>query len=162
MCSPLINLRSGYWHCPLDTESSMLTTFSTPHGRYRWLRLPFGLCVSAEILQKRMDQALDGLDGTLNMADDILLYGVGETKEEAEKDHDVKLARLLQRRKQTEIALNPDKLKLNLEEVEFMGHILTGKGIKIDPDKVKAIMEMPTSTTVEEVQRLNGFVNYLY
>ena len=55
---------------------------------------------------------------------------------------------------------HPDKLKLKLEEVEFMGHILTGKGIKIDPDKMKAIVEMPAPTIVEEVQRLNDFVNY--
>ena len=68
-----VDLRSGYWHCPLDTESSMLTMFSTPHGCYRWFRLLFGLCVSVEIFQKRVNQALDGLDGTLNIADDILL-----------------------------------------------------------------------------------------
>ena len=42
-----------------------------------------------------------------------------------------------------------------------MGHILTGKRIKIDSDKVKAIVEMPAPTTVEEVKRPNGFMNYL-
>ena len=116
-----VDLRSAYWHCPLDTESSMLTMFSTPHGCYRWFRLLFGLCVSVEIFQKRVNQALDGLDGTLNIADDILLYGVGKTKEEAEKDRDTKLARLLERCKQTGIALNPDKLKLKLSRGRIHG-----------------------------------------
>ena len=68
----------------------MLTTFAT-HGRYRWVRLPFGLCVSSEIFQKQGNQALDGLDGIVNIADDILVCGVGETKEDATKDHDAKL-----------------------------------------------------------------------
>ena len=115
-----VDLRSGYWYCPLDLESSMLTTFATPHGRYRWLRLPFGLCVSSEIIQKQVNQALDGLDGIVNIADDILVCGVGETKEDATKDHDAKLINLLDRCRDRGIALNPTKLKLRLEEVEFI------------------------------------------
>ncbi|VDI47522.1 Hypothetical predicted protein [Mytilus galloprovincialis] len=35
--------RNGFWHVKLDNDSSMLTTFNTPHGRFRWLRMPFGL-----------------------------------------------------------------------------------------------------------------------
>ena len=42
-----------------------------------------------------------------------------------------------------------------------MGHELTNEGIKVDPQKAKAILEMPKPTNVEEVQCLNGFVNYL-
>ena len=44
-----VDLRSGYWHCAFDEESSLLTTFATPYGRYRWCRLPFGLSASSEI-----------------------------------------------------------------------------------------------------------------
>ena len=43
------DLKNGYWHCVLENESSALTTFQTPVGRYRWLRLPFGLNASSEI-----------------------------------------------------------------------------------------------------------------
>ena len=79
----------------------------------------------------------------------------------AEEDHDRKLINLLNRFREREIALNPNKLKLRMEEVAFMGHILTANGVKIDPEKVRAIVEMPVPTTIEDVQRLNGFVNYL-
>ena len=92
-----VDLRSGFWHCVLDEESSMLTTFNTPYGRYRWLRLPFGLSVSPEIFQKRVTQTLEGLDGVLNIADDILIYGVGDSPEQANADHDSVTATLLQR-----------------------------------------------------------------
>ena len=156
-----VDLRSGCWRCFLDTKSSMLTTFSTPHGRYRWLRLPFGICVSSEIFQRQINHALDGLDGIVNIEDDILVFSVGETKEDAEKDHDTKLTNLLHQCNERGIALNPDKLKLRMDEVAFMGYILTDEGVKIDPEKVKAIVEMPAPTSIEEVQRLNGFVNYL-
>ena len=67
-----VDLTAGYWHCVLDHESSLLTTFATPFGRYRWRRLPFGLSASSEIFQKRVSQALEGLDGILNITDDVL------------------------------------------------------------------------------------------
>ena len=156
-----VDLRSGYWHCALDEESSLLTTFATPYGRYRWCRLPFGLSASSEIFQKRVNQTLEGLEGVLDITDDILIYGVGNTEEEASVDHDKKLLKLLERCRSHGVALNPDKLKLRRNRVTFMGHELTNKGIKMDPEKAKAILEMPRPTNVEEVQRLNGFVNYL-
>lgn len=46
-----VDLASGYWHCDLDEKSSFLTTLQTCFGRYRWLRLPFGLSVSSEIFK---------------------------------------------------------------------------------------------------------------
>ena len=52
-----VDLASAFWQLELDDESSLLTTFATPHGRYRWLRLPFGLCVSSEIFQKHLNQS---------------------------------------------------------------------------------------------------------
>jgi len=156
-----VDFKSGYWHCILDDESSLLTTFSTPHGRYRWCRLPFGLSVSSEIFQKRVDQVLNRLDGILDITDDILIYGVGSTEREANGDHDRKLLNLLNRCKEYGVALNPDKVNLRRKEVKYMGHIFSSDGLKIDPDKVAAVLEMPTPTDVEGVQRLNGFVNYL-
>lgn len=156
-----VDLRSGFWHCVLDEESSLLTTFNTPYGRYRWLRLPFGLSVSPEIFQKRVNQAIEGLDGILNIADDILVYGVGESEEQANADHDKKLEALLQRCRDRGIALNRDKLKLRVKRVKFMGHVLTENGLEADPDKIEAIKDMPKPQSVEDAQRLNGFVAYL-
>ena len=70
--------------------------------------------MSSEIFQKQINHALDGLDGIVNIADDILVFNVGETEEDAEKDHDTKLTNLLHRCKERGIALNPDKLKLRI------------------------------------------------
>ena len=90
-----VDLHSRYWHCVLDHKSSLLTTFSTPFGRYRWRRLPFGLSVSSEIFQKRANQALEDLSGVLTIADDILVYGVGSNELEATASHNRNLEALL-------------------------------------------------------------------
>ena len=146
-----VDLRAGYWHCVLDEESSIPTTFATPYGRYKWCRLPFGLSVSSEIFQKRVHQILDRLDGILDITDDILIYGVGETEEDANTDHDRKLRCILERCKECGVALNPDKLKLHMKEVTYMGHLLTKNGLKIDPEKVKAVKEMPRPDELADV-----------
>ena len=111
-----------------------------------------------------MSQALDGLEGILNITDEILLYGIGDTKDEAHHDHDLKLEALLPRCRECGIALKKNKLTLRITEVPFMGHLFTKHGLNIDPDEAKAVLEMPWPEDVEGVegvQRLNGFVNYL-
>ena len=62
-----VDLASAFWHLELDEESSMLTTFATPYGRYRWLQLPFGLSVLSEIFQKHLHQELHGLPDCVNL-----------------------------------------------------------------------------------------------
>ena len=156
-----VDLKSGNWHCVLAPESSILTTFVTPYGRYKWIRLPFGLSASSELFQKHLNHALDSLPGVLCIADDILVYGTGESNEEATANQDRSLQDLLQRCKDRSVVLNPDKMKLRMSEVSFVGHLLINKGLKSDPAKVEAIAKMPKPQDVEGVQRLNGFVNYL-
>ena len=68
-----VDMRQAFWMLKLDNESSMLTTFETPYGRYRWLRLPIGLSVSPEIFASRIQAALSGLRGVYCIADDILV-----------------------------------------------------------------------------------------
>lgn len=78
-----LDMQQAFWHCCLDEHSSKLT----PRGRYRWLRLPFGLNISSEEFQKRLGQTLGDLDGILCIAGDILCIGMGDTWEQAMKDH---------------------------------------------------------------------------
>ena len=115
--------------------------------------------MSPEIFQNRVNQTLEGFEGVLNIADDILIYGVGDSQVEANADHDKKLEAQLQRCRERGIALNRDKLKLRLRKVRFMGHVLTDHGL--EPDKIEAVLDMSTPLNVEDVQRLNGFVTYL-
>ena len=150
-----VDLASAFWHLELDRESSMLTTFATPYGRYRWLRLPFGLSVSSEIFLKHFHQELQGLPGVKCIADDILIHGT------CEADHDSNLDGLMRRCQQKGIKLNAEKLEYKCKEVPFQRHLLTIEGLKPDPEKVRAIVEMPRPKDRDDISRLNGMVNYL-
>lgn len=156
-----VDLQSGYWHCILDEESSNLTTFVTPFGRYKWLRLPFGLNVSSEIFQKRLNTALEGLENVICVADDIIVYGAGANLKEATEDHDKKLKCLLLRCREKGIRLNRSKCQFRANDIPFLGHRVTSDGLKIDTEKVEAITGMENPKNTEEVQRLQGTVNYL-
>ena len=156
-----LDLSSAFWQICLDEESSKLTTFATPFGRYKWNRLPFGTSVSSEIFQQRIHMVLEGLHGIVCVADDILVYGTGETDADALRNHDQNLSNLLARCSEKCIKLNKQKSIFRVEELPFLGHVVTNKGLKPDPDKIKAIIDMPTPANVADVQRLVGFVNYL-
>ena len=149
------DLSSGYWHVELDRESSLLTTFQTPFGRYRWLRLPFGTTVSAEIFQRNLLNALEGLPGVVCVADDVMIHG------RSREDHDRNLETFLKRCHENGIKLNKDKLQLRLSEINFMGHIISQDGLRSDPNKIKAVMEMDPPQNVEGLRRYFGMVNYL-
>ena len=145
----------------LDEQSSYLTTFETPFGRYRWCRLPFGISPAPEIFQHRLELAIQNLPGVKAVADDILIYGEGDSDAEAIRDHDQKLINFLNRCSEQGIKLNKDKFKLRLKELPYIGHVLTPNGLKPDPKKVQVIIDFETPKDVAGVQRFLGLVNYL-
>jgi hypothetical protein len=157
----VFDAKNGYWHIELDQDSSLLTTFQTPFGRYSWLRLPMGIKSGAEVFQQHQDQVIEGLRQTHCVADDILICGVGDTLEEATEDHDRVMRSLMERCREKNLKLNPKKIRLRMTEVPFVGHLVTDEGVKADPGKVKALLEMPDPTDAAGVQRILGFVNYL-
>ena len=70
-----VDVKNGFWQVELDDDSSRLTTFNSPFGRFCWRRLPFGLCSAPEEFQRRLNHALDGLTSVLTIHDDILIFG---------------------------------------------------------------------------------------
>ena len=106
----------------LDDESSLLTPFETPHGRYRWFRLPLGLCVSSEIFQKHLNQELLGLPGVKCTADDVLICGRDDAY------HNSCLEGFMKKCQQKGIKLNHAKLEYKCKGVPFHGHVLTSEG----------------------------------
>ena len=156
-----LDVRNGFWHVALDEESSYLTTFHTPFGRFRWRRLPFGVSSAPEVFQRKMHELVEGLSGIEVVADDFIVVGCGNTGEEANRDHDKVLMMFLNRCKEQGVKLNTDKLNLRQKEVPFIGHVATDKGLRVDPAKVRAISEMPAPTDKAGVQRLLGLAQYL-
>jgi len=151
----IFDARSGYWSIKLTEESSVLTTFNTPFGRYRFKRLPFGVKSAQDEFQRRIDEVYEGINGVDSIVDDIIVYG--ETKQE----HDKNVHSMLQRSREKGVRLNPDKVTFCVQEVGYFGHVLSEDGMKPDPKKVKAIVEMEPPKDKGELQTILGMVNYL-
>ena len=94
-----LDAKSGYWSVQLHPESQLLTTFQSPFGRYRFQRLPFGLSVSQDIFQLKMDQILEQVDGRVGVADDVVVYA-------KDKEHDQVLHNLLRVAKESGLVFN--------------------------------------------------------
>ncbi|XP_062714329.1 uncharacterized protein K02A2.6-like [Aedes albopictus] len=155
------DVRKGFWHVLLDEKSSRLTTFWTPFGRYRWIRLPFGIAPAPDIFQMKLQEVIQGLLGVECVADDLLIYGSGDTLEEALENHNICLEKLLVRLKECNVKLNFSKLKLCETSVKFYGHVLTNKGLQPDESKVASIKNFPRPSDRKQLQRFIGMVNYL-
>ena len=147
--------RSGYWTIKLSEHSSYLTTFNTPYGRYRYLRLPFGLIRSQDEFQCKVDEEFEGLDGFAAIVDNILIYG------SSREEHDANLRNILMRARSKGVRFNPDKAVICATEVPYFGHLLSSKGLKPDPEKVSAIINMEPPHNINELQTVLGMINYL-
>lgn len=97
---------SGFWQIPLDTESTKLTTFITPFGRYYFNSLPFGITSAPEIFQCKMTELLKDHEGVAIYMDDILIYS--DTPEE----HEERLQKALDTLKNPGLKLNHKKCLL--------------------------------------------------
>ena len=96
----ILDARSGYWNVTLDEESSYSTTFNSPFGRYRFKRMSFGLKMSQDVFQSKIDQTFEGCNGVVGIADDIVVFG--KTTEE----HDENLHGMMERCQNTGLKLN--------------------------------------------------------
>lgn len=150
-----LDANSGFHQVKLAKESQELTTFITPFGRYCFQRMPFGITSAPEYFQKRMAEILDGLQGVVNLMDDVLVYGA--TKHE----HDERLHEVLKRLVAAGVTLNRAKCSFCVTTVAFLGYVVDASGIRPDPKKVRAINEMPTPSSVDDVRRFLGMINYL-
>ncbi len=98
------------------------------------------------VLHQLQRSSREELNGCNTIADDILVFGCGETSEEALEDHDFNLQNVLERCQEKAIKLNGAKVQFRCEEVSYMGHTLTKYNLKPDARKVKAVKEMPPPT----------------
>ena len=144
----VFDAKPGFWQVKLGEASSYVTTFNSPHGRYRWNRMPFGITSATEVWQRKMNEIIESLPGVEVIADDFLVIGFGDTDEAAIQNHDQNMNGFLERARERNLKLAPEKSRLRLKEVSFIGHEVTSEGIVADPDKIKAILEMPTPTDV--------------
>ena len=129
-----LDAKDGFYQISLDQASSKLTTFWTPFGRYRYLRMPFGVSLAPEEFESNLQEKLADLEGVEVIIDDIIVMGFGETQEQAVRNHDENLLKLLERARKVNLRLNSKKIEMKKSEVKFMGHLISKDGLKPDPE----------------------------
>ncbi|KAE8276982.1 hypothetical protein D5F01_LYC25286 [Larimichthys crocea] len=149
-----LDAKSGFWQIPLSKDSSLLTTFISPFGRYHYNRLCFGISSAPEHFQKRISRTLEGLEGVLCQMDDVLIWGA------TQREHDERLRKALVRLQEAGVTLN-DKCEFSKHKIKFLGQVIEATGVSPDPDKVRAVKDMAVPSNVSEVRSFLGMTNHL-
>ena len=149
-----LDLNQGYNQLELDEESRYITTFATHLGLRRYTRLFFGINSAAEVFNETIKKTLCGLNGTINISDDILIFGRDQT------EHDQNLIETLNRLRDCGLTLNKSKCELNKTSVEYFGHVFNAQGVSASPTKLNTIKSIESPKSASELRSLLGLTNY--
>ena len=132
---PLLKRSHIYWQ---DYESSLLTTFNTPWGRYRFVCLHWGPSCAQGIFQRMMDQTLERCKGIIGIANDVVIYG------DDNEDHNRYLHNFMCRAHEHSLVFNGEKCEVKKDLVTLFGTVYDANGAHPDTKKVDAIHKMPS------------------
>jgi transposase InsO family protein len=151
-----LDLKSGYWQVPMHPDDKEKTAFITKHGLFQFKVLPFGLTCAPATFERLMDKLLRGLTWRtcLVYIDDVMVFG--KTFKETLENFEEVLGRL----QGADLKLKPSKCSLFRREVEFLGHRVSGEGIKTDPSKCDRVANWPQPKQLEDVRSFLGLAGY--
>ena len=150
-----VNSNKAFFGMHLTDEASLLTTFNTHLGWYRFLRVPFGLKMSQDIFQMRMDDIVAQCPGVLAIHDDVFIYGKND------RDHNANIINLFNVAQKEGLVFNSKKCAIKQESVMFFRGVFSAEGYSPDPEKIQGITKMTPPQTKQELQSFLGAVNYL-
>jgi hypothetical protein len=151
-----LDLASGYWQIEMDDSSKEKTAFIVDNNLYEWNRLSFGLTNAPGTFQRLMNYVLRSVIGKICLVylDDIIVFS--KTKEE----HLTNLERIFDLLKEADLKLGLSKCKFMCESVQYLGHVISAKGITPDPEKIEALKNYERPTSVVEIQSFLGLASY--
>src|SRR5438132_4600697 len=131
-----IDLRSGYYQLKIRPQDTPKTVFVTRYGLYEFLVMSFGLTNAPTYFMNLMNKIfMEELDKfVVVFIDDILIYS------KSAEEHERHLRVVLEKLRAHELYAKFSKCEFLLQEVAFLGHIITEKGVAIDPSKVETIL----------------------
>lgn len=151
-----IDLRSGYHQVRIHPDDVHKTAFRTRYGHFEFLVLPFGLtnapATFMHLMQSIFGPHLD--DFVIVFLDDILIYS------KSLDDHRRQVRMVLDLLRKHQLYAKESKCEFFQTSVSFLGHVVSGKGISMEEDKVKAIRNWPAPTTVTGVRSFLGLAGY--
>lgn len=152
-----IDLSDAFWQVRLHENSRKKTAFNVPgRGHFQFVRLPFGLCNSAQTLCKVLDECI-GTDLEPHVfvyIDDIIIVS------DSFHQHIYLLNEIAKRLKRCGLTISPEKSKFCVKELRYLGYILDENGLKMDPDKINPILNLPSPKNIREVRRIIGMAGW--
>ncbi|KAJ9544983.1 LOW QUALITY PROTEIN: hypothetical protein OSB04_024690 [Centaurea solstitialis] len=132
-----IDLRSGYHQLRVREEDVPKTAFRTRYGHYEFLVMPFGLTNAPAAFMDMMNRVCRPMldKSVIVFIDDILVY----SKSEAE--HATHLREMLDLLRNEKLYAKFSKCEFWLRRVQFLGHVISGDGVSVEPSKIEAIQK---------------------
>lgn len=152
-----LDIRSAYFQVPLPESSKPLTAFTVPNrGLFQFRRLPMGLANAPATFQRLIDRVLgpELEPHVFAYLDDIIVV-----TESFEKHLEV-LREIFRRAKEANLTVAKEKCQFCRSELRYLGYIVNRNGLQVDPDKVKAIVDIPIPKTVSDVRRFLGLASW--
>ena len=147
-----LDLVSGYWQVELDEDARAKSAFTTHHGWFEFVRMPFGLCNSPAAFQRLMQAVLSDLEwrSCLVYLDDILIASC------TLDDHLHYLREVFRCLCEAGLRLKLKKCLLLRDEVPYLGHVISTEGIRPDPAKTDKVKLFPTPSDVTTLRQFVG------
>ena len=152
-----LDLKAGYWQVEMAEECKAFTAFTCgPLGFYECETMPFGATNAPATFQRLMHNCLRDLNMTWCVVylDDIIVFS------DNPKDHIVRLEAVFKKLASAGLKLKPSKCFFFKEEIDYLGHLVSGKGVATSPTKIEAVTKWPVPQTVYDVRSFLGFVGY--
>ena len=146
---------SGYYHIELGKASRTKTTFITPFGKWEFNMVLFGLAQALAYFQALISKVLEGLSHfAITYLDNIIIFSKNE------EEHLQRLEIIFERLREVSLKLKRSKCSFMKMHIEYLGHLISEKGIEPMPDKLAAIKEMPAPKNPKGIKQLVGLVGY--
>lgn len=152
-----LDLKDGFHHVPVAEESIKLTSFVTPDGQYEYLKMPFGLANAPAACQRFINLIFRPLleaRKVLLYLDDILIATP------TIRENLTILGEVLHLMSRHKLELKFAKCKFLKQEIEYLGYIISKKGVTPNKINVDAIRNFPQPNSTRQVQSFLGLTSY--
>ncbi len=149
-----IDLEKGYYQIKIKSSDTYKTAFILPNGQFEFLRMPFGLSNAPRAFQRAMQIILEGFEFVKIFLDDILVFSPDIAT------HKIHLSKILTRLIDANVKINYDKSSFFLDQVRYLGLIISKDGVKCDIKKLSEFENIPPPKTLKQLQKFIGFINW--
>lgn len=159
-----IDLKNAYFHIPIAEEDKHKTAIITQFGAYQFEKMNFGLCNAAQSFQRFLDNILRNLKSKKS-GKDVTYFAYVDDIIVASNDNESHLDDLdamFEVLSKYNLKINTLKCQFFKNEIEYLGHNVTSKGMMPLPEKVEAIANYPIPETYKQLRRFIGMINYYH